>query len=98
MYEEVYHPKHYNLHPTGIECIDVIEEMTLNIGNAVKYLWRTGLKPGVSAIKDLDKAIWYIEREKNRLIQREQDAHPLIAVRVEGLEDLNAPSSSTDSV
>lgn len=66
-YEFVDHPKHYNEHPSGIECIDVIEHMTLNVGSAVKYLWRAGLKPGEADLRDLDKAIWYINREKERL-------------------------------
>lgn len=66
-YEFVDHPKHYNLHPAGIEAIDVIEEMTWNIGTAMKHLWRAGLKPGVNAGQDLRKAIWYIEREIKRL-------------------------------
>lgn len=25
-YEKVVHPKHYNSHPSGVECIAVIEE------------------------------------------------------------------------
>lgn len=57
----VNHPKHYNEHPSGVECIDVIEHMPFNIGNAVKYLWRAGLKG--DAIEDLKKACWYVERE-----------------------------------
>jgi uncharacterized protein DUF3310 len=67
--ETVDHPKHYNSHPSGIECIDVIEHMTLNVGNAVKYCWRAGLKhPGAaSTIEDLQKASWYINREIERL-------------------------------
>lgn len=66
-YEYVDHPNHYNDHPAGIECIDVIEEMTANIALAIKHLWRAGLKPGQDAERDFDKAIWYIEREKSRL-------------------------------
>ena len=66
-YEFIDHPKHYNNHPAGVECIDIIEWMTWNIGTAMKHLWRAGLKPGVSAIQDLRKAIWYIEREIGRL-------------------------------
>lgn len=62
-YEAVSHPKHYNEHPGGIECIDVIEHMTFNVGSAMKYLWRAGLKPGESYERDMKKAIWYIERE-----------------------------------
>jgi hypothetical protein len=47
--------------------------MTFNLGNATKYLWRAGLKPGVSDIEDLQKAIWYIEREILRLTGDEAD-------------------------
>lgn len=65
--DEINHPKHYTSHPAGIECIDVVEHMSFNLGNAVKYLWRTGLKPTEPAEKDLQKAIWYINREIARL-------------------------------
>jgi hypothetical protein len=63
--DAVDHPRHYNASPSGIECIDVIEHMTLNVGNAVKYLWRVGLKG--DAIEDLRKARWYVDREIGRL-------------------------------
>jgi len=66
--EMVNHPAHYNQHPAGVECIDFIESMTGNGCNAVKYLWRAGLKPGESSVRDLKKAHWYIEREINRLM------------------------------
>ncbi len=66
-YEEVDHPDHYNNHPTGIEAIDIIEEMPFNVGTAMKYLWRAGLKPGATTIKDLEKAAWYVKREIERL-------------------------------
>lgn len=69
-YEYVEHPKHYNDHPKGIECIDVIEDMTHNVGAAMKYLWRAGLKPGADTDQDLAKAVWYIERERQRLAQQ----------------------------
>jgi hypothetical protein len=57
----VNHPPHYNSHPSGIECIQVTEHMTFNVGNAVKYLWRVDEKD--NPFQDLDKAIWYIQRE-----------------------------------
>ena len=66
-YEEVNHPKHYNQHPSGIECIDIIEHFNFNIGSAMKYLWRAGLKPGVKSITDLEKANWYITREISKI-------------------------------
>lgn len=63
--DAVNHPQHYNSHPSGIECIDVVEHLTFNVGNAIKYLWRAGLKD--AAIQDLKKARWYIDREIQRL-------------------------------
>lgn len=71
-YEFVNHPKHYNEHPTGVECIDIIEWMAWNIGTAVKHLWRAGLKPGTDSIQDMRKAIWYIEREIQRISTKGQ--------------------------
>jgi hypothetical protein len=59
--DSVNHPLHYNEHPSGVECIDIVEHMPFNIGNAVKYLWRCGLKN--DAIEELEKAQWYIKRE-----------------------------------
>lgn len=61
--DPVSHPKHYTNHPSGIECIQVTEHFNFCIGNAIKYLWRNGLKDGNSNIQDLKKAVWYINRE-----------------------------------
>ena len=58
------HPPHYTSHPSGVECIEIVEHMNFNIGNAIKYLWRAGLKG--DAIEDLEKARWYVEREIER--------------------------------
>ena len=63
------HPKHYNVHPSGVECIAVIEHMTFNVGIAIKHLWRAGLKEGEPSLKDLDKALWYLSRERERLVK-----------------------------
>lgn len=69
MTEAVNHPEHYNKHPSGIECIQIVEHYNFCIGNAIKYLWRQGLKqeegkePINKQIEDCKKAIWYIERE-----------------------------------
>lgn len=65
--ENVNHPPHYNSHPSGVECIDIIEHWSYNLGAAVKYIWRAGLKPGADHVEDLQKAVWYIEREIKRL-------------------------------
>lgn len=57
----VNHPPHYTSHPSGVECIQITEHMGFNLGNALKYLWRADLKH--DAIEDLEKAVWYINRE-----------------------------------
>lgn len=65
--DEVNHPSHYTSDPSGIECIQITRHRNFNIGNAIKYLWRAGLKDGNSDIQDLQKAVWYIQDEIERL-------------------------------
>lgn len=60
-HDPVNHPKHYTNHPSGIECITITEHMSFNLGNALKYIWRSDLKH--DAIEDLKKARWYLDRE-----------------------------------
>ena len=57
----VNHPKHYCDHPSGIECIEITRHHDFAIGNAIKYLWRAGLKDSNNEIQDLKKAVWYIQ-------------------------------------
>ena len=57
-------PHHYRQHPSGVECIEVTQHCNFCIGNAIKYLWRAGLKG--DAVEDLKKAAWYIDREIRR--------------------------------
>lgn len=64
--DPVNHPKHYTEHPSGVECIQVTEHMNFCLGNAVKYIWRAGLK-GDNAAEDLRKARWYLDRELKRI-------------------------------
>jgi len=73
------HPAHYNQHPAGIECIEVIAPMVLPIGSAIKHLWRAGLKPGVDDVQDVEKAIWYLQ------YHLEQLKHRAVIVSVAGL-------------
>lgn len=60
-------PNHYKSHPSGIECIQITEHMDFLTGNAIKYLWRAGLKD--TKIQDLKKALWYVQR----LVDKEED-------------------------
>ena len=62
--DDVNHPAHYTQHPSGVECVDIAEAFNFNIGNAIKYLWRAGLKG--DALEDLRKAAWYVQREIER--------------------------------
>lgn len=71
----VNHPPHYTSHPAGVECIDVVEHMPYNVGAAMKYLWREGLKgDGAAQVEDLRKAAWYATREADRLERARADA------------------------
>lgn len=65
MSDNVNHPKHYTEHPSGVECIQITEHMGFNLGNAMKYIWRADLKG--NQIEDLEKALWYINREIQRI-------------------------------
>lgn len=73
MSDMVNHPPHYTSDPSGVECIDIVRHRNFNVGNAIKYLWRAGLKKddslkaGLKHIEDLRKAIFYIEDEIQRI-------------------------------
>lgn len=64
--DPVRRPSHYTSHPSGVECIQITEHLNFCLGNAVKYIWRAGLKEGSDEIHDLRKAEWYIQREIER--------------------------------
>lgn len=65
-HDPVNHPVHYTSDPSGVECIQITRHRNFNVGNAIKYLWRAGLKEDAK-VQDLRKAIWYIEDEIKRL-------------------------------
>ena len=62
--ETVNHPSHYN---QGIETIEYIESwsMNFNTGNVIKYVTRAGYKD--NQLEDLKKAMWYLQREIDRI-------------------------------
>ena len=62
--DPVNHPPHYTGHPSGVECIQIVEHFNFNIGNAIKYLWRCDGKG--KSLQDLKKARWYVDREIER--------------------------------
>lgn len=66
--DSVSNPSHYTA--GGIECIDAIEAALTEAeasgfrkGNAIKYIWRAGLKDPNKYVEDLEKAKWYLDRE-----------------------------------
>ena len=79
-HDPVNHPKHYTEHPSGVECIEITEHMNFNVGNAIKYLWRAGLKG--EQVEDLRKARWYIDREIARILNNADE--PPFMKRSEG--------------
>lgn len=66
MSDAVNHPPHYNSHPSGVECVTIAEHFNFNLGNALKYLWRAGVK-SKDPVEDLRKSAWYLAREIGRL-------------------------------
>lgn len=67
MNDIINHPSYYT--DGKIEVIDFIEDKQLNFhrGNAIKYIARAGKKNSEKEIEDLEKAVWYINREIQRL-------------------------------
>lgn len=72
MTDSVNYPSHYT--DGKIEVIDFIEDKGLNFhrGNAVKYIARAGKKDPNKEIEDLEKAVWYLQREIEKLKEREK--------------------------
>lgn len=63
----VTHPSHYN--SGKIEVIEAIEDWKMNYhrGNAVKYIARAGKKDPEKEVEDLQKAVWYLQRDIENL-------------------------------
>jgi hypothetical protein len=69
--ESVDHPVHY-LKDTGHEVIDVINAWSLNfeLGSAIKYIARAGKKNKEKTAEDLNKALWLIQFEIDKLKEK----------------------------
>ena len=56
--------KHYNMHPSGVEAIEVCRELDFNLGNCFKYVFRyTGKEP----VRSLKSALWYFQDHRAHL-------------------------------
>ena len=69
--DNVNHPSHYT--DGNIEVMDFIEDKQLNFarGNVIKYVSRAGKKDPNKELEDLKKAMWYLNREIERLSKEE---------------------------
>ena len=80
-HDPVNSPSHYKMVP-GIEAIQVTEHFNFNLGNAIKYIWRSEFKG--KQVEDLRKARQSIDLELARL---EREANPLLPVAGRGHGD-----------
>lgn len=73
--DAVEHPSHYTWlkEKCGIEVIDITRHLDFDLGNAVKYILRAGIKKDPSltdkekTVEDLEKAIWYLKDKINMI-------------------------------
>lgn len=63
-FDPVTKARHYNLHPSGVECITIAKHMNFCLGSALKYILRVDNKG--TPIQDLRKAIQFLEYEIER--------------------------------
>lgn len=98
MYDEIAKPRHYNVHPSGVECIQITEWANFCLGNVIKYVWRAGEKEGTNSLTDLRKARWYLTREIERLVQirEEKERAQQNATQPEVHDDLVSESRLRD--
>ncbi len=77
-------PEHYG---SNWKVGDFIREQDLgfHLGNAIKYICRCGKKPGENAVKDLNKAIHYLENHREFL--RDSSARVSDSVRAAARAD-----------
>ncbi|MFF5433442.1 DUF3310 domain-containing protein [Streptomyces griseofuscus] len=69
--DNVNNPSHYTWLPGGLEVIDLTEHLMSNRGNVVKYVCRAGRKNPDAELEDLQKALWYLQREISRVEKTE---------------------------
>ena len=71
---KVNHPNHYGGEDNIYEAIKVIEawELNFNLGNTLKYISRAGKKNNSELVQDLEKALWYLNREINKIKEVKQ--------------------------
>ena len=67
-YETVNRPSHYDLPGLpGVQVIAITKHLPHCRGSAVEYILRAGKKPGVDPVEDLEKAIFHLHEEIDRI-------------------------------
>lgn len=61
-FNEIQKAKHYNNHPSGVECGEISWQMTAALCQAFQYGWRYHEKEDPA--KDLRKMLFYINKER----------------------------------
>ena len=71
-------PYQYSIPSDAKELQDLIEYRNMNfaIGNIFKACYRMGLKEGVDELYDLNKIIFFAEREKERIKRLKKEELP----------------------
>ena len=79
----VNHPPHYQQHASGVEAIEICEQLPYHLAQAMRYVLRHEHKGNPR--QDLEKALWYLDRrrgdargsreELDRFIEAERAAH-----------------------
>lgn len=49
------------------------EPLGFCVGNAIKYIQRAGTKSGESEVRDLEKAVWYLQSRINEIDPEKPD-------------------------
>lgn len=77
--DPVTHPSHYTQYQ-GFEVIDVARQLVgpdkmggFHLGNAFKYIARAGFKKPEKHVEDLEKAVFYIQAEIERIKKQQKE-------------------------
>lgn len=72
MTDDPVNPRHYAF-PGGVQVADITDHLCFNRGSAIKYLARAGRKDPSRELEDLEKALWYVNREIELVRSRQAD-------------------------
>lgn len=74
--EDAINPSYYKF-PGGVQAIDITRHLNGNGAQASEYIIRSTRTDGVikgDPIENLDKAIWFCEDEKKRILMMREEA------------------------